>query len=189
MLNDNERITSKKVMKEWLEEELSRYGTNNSMGRIRSFLEIGETGVLSKYHILLRKSEYHTNTHHKIRSFLYRFRLSKLQNKYAIHIPLNCAKKGLRLMHVGPILWNANVSVGENCTFHMNTSLVAGDSGYPVLQSRVWMGVGATVVGGVQIAENVMIGANAVVSKSVSETNISVAGVPAHKVKDKTINN
>lgn len=156
------------------------------MGGVRSFCEIGETGVLSKYHILLRKAEYHTNTHHVIRSFLYRFRLSKLQNKYAIHIPINCAKKGLRLMHVGPILWNSNVSVGENCTFHMNTSLVAGDSGYPVLQSRVWMGVGATVVGGVQIAENVMIGANAVVCKSVSETNISVAGVPAHKVKNNT---
>lgn len=63
----------------------------------------------------------------------------------------------------------------------MNTSIVAGGTNddIPTLGNGVIVGVGAVVLGNVVIADNVAIGANAVVNKSVFETNVTVAGVPA----------
>lgn len=40
-------------------------------------------------------------------------------------------------------------------------------------------------MGGVRIADNVAIGANAVVNKDVLENDVTVAGVPAKKISDK----
>ena len=49
-----------------------------------------------------------------------------MQNKYGMHIPINCCAKGLKIMHVGPVIMNKNAIVGEDCSFHMNTGLCAG---------------------------------------------------------------
>ena len=89
-------------------------------------------------------------------------------------------------MHVGPILMNGRVLVGENCVFHINTALVAGGTNdeTPVLGNDVILGIGSVVVGGVHIADGVAVGANAVVNKDVLESNITVAGVPAKKISD-----
>jgi serine O-acetyltransferase len=43
----------------------------------------------------------------------------------------------------------------------------------------VWIGPGAKIFGKITIADNVAIGANSVVNKSVAEPNVTVAGVPA----------
>ena len=176
------RITSKKELKEWLNYELPVYATG-----IRCFLPIGEGYILRKHQYLLRKAEYYTNTGKRIRMALCRMRLNMIQNKYCIHIPLNCCGKGLRIMHIGPILINGRAVIGENCKFHINTALVAGGTNHdtPVLGNNVVVGFGAVVVGGVRIADNVAIGANAVVNKDVLETSVTVAGVPAKKVSDK----
>lgn len=76
---------------------------------------------------MLRKAEYHKNTGHKIRGVYYLSRLRKLQNKYSMHIPLNVFDKGLKIMHLGPILVNGSVVAGKNCTLHMNTAIVSSE--------------------------------------------------------------
>ena len=89
-------------------------------------------------------------------------------------------------MHVGPILINNRAAVGSNCTFHINTGLVAGGTTHaaPKLSDDVVVGFGAVVLGDVCVAKGVAIGANAVVNKSVEEENITVAGVPAKKISN-----
>ena len=89
-------------------------------------------------------------------------------------------------MHLGPILINRNAVVGEDCSLHMNTGLVAGGTnhGVPTLEKGVVVGIGAIVLGDVHIADDVAIGANAVVNKDVAEENIAVAGVPAKKISN-----
>jgi serine O-acetyltransferase len=47
----------------------------------------------------------------------------------------------------------------------------------------VELGIGAKVIGGVTLADNIRVGANAVVTKSFLEPGITIAGVPAVKVK------
>ena len=182
MLPKQERIFSKKQMKEWLNYELSRYNYK----WWKALLVYGEGYIIGKYHILLRRYEYYLNTNKKIREKFYLLRLLRFQNKYSLHIPANCCSKGLRIMHLGPILINKNSVVGENCSFHINTALVAGGTNdyAPTLGKGIVVGVGAVILGGVHIADYTAIGANAVVNKDVTEKNIAVAGVPAKKISD-----
>ncbi len=88
-------------------------------------------------------------------------------------------------MHLGPILTNGNVKIGKDCALHINTSFVAqgASSGAPQLGDGVVAGVGSVVLG-VYVANNVAIGANALVNKSVEEENIVIAGVPVRKVSN-----
>ena len=84
-------------------------------------------------------------------------------------------------MHIGPILINGNARLGQNCSLHINTSIVAGgrDNRAPTLGNHVVVGVGAVILGGISIANDVAIGANAVVNKDIVQENVAVAGVPA----------
>lgn len=52
---------------------------------------------------------------------------------------------------------------------------------HPDIGNNVMVGSGAKVLGPIKIGNNVKIGANAVVLKNV-EDNVTVVGMPAHKV-------
>ena len=43
--------------------------------------------------------------------------------------------------------------------------------------------MGAKVLGGITIADDIKIGANAVVTKSFDEARITIVGIPAHKLE------
>lgn len=155
-------------------------------GVFRTIFPVTEMDILRKHQMILRKTEFYVNTNNRIMGLIYRIRLMKIQNRYAIHIPINTCAKGLRLMHVGPVLMNGNVTVGENCTFHINTGLVANGPSdqVPELGKGVILGIGAVVVGRTYIANNIIVGANAVVTKDFREPGISIAGVPAKKISN-----
>lgn len=75
---------------------------------------------------------------------------------------------------------NDKVSIGENCSIGHNV-VIAGKAPFinaPQIGSNVWIGPGAVLLGPVIIEDDVVIGANAVVTKSVKKGSI-VAGVPA----------
>ena len=56
--------------------------------------------------------------------------------------------------------------------------------GAPVIGDNVFIGSGAKIIGNITVADNVVISANAVVMKSITEKGITVAGVPAKKISD-----
>ena len=71
--------------------------------------------------------------------------------------------------------------IGVNCTICQQVTIVGGNSrfpGVPVIGNNVYIAKGSIVMGGITIGNNVTIGANAVVTKPVSD-NAIVAGVPA----------
>jgi len=182
-MNDHTQITSKSDLQDWLSYEKKRYPSFSTLAYL---LQASEYAIIWKHQVLLRKTEYHINAKHGIRSIIMRFRLQKVQNRYAIHIPPNVCARGLKLMHLGPVLMNGHSRVGENCIFHINTALVAGgtNDGVPTLGNDVVVGIGAIVLGNTYIADGVAIGANAVVNRDVLEKNIGVAGVPAKKISN-----
>lgn len=49
----------------------------------------------------------------------------------------------------------------------------------------VYLGAGSKLLIGVNLADNIIVGANAVVTKSFNELNIVIAGIPARKISDK----
>lgn len=178
MLIEEERIKSKKQLKDWIRyETVLRGGTC----LLKEFFEIGERAIINKLLKRLRKTEYYFNTGKKLRYFISKLRLSKIMNKYSMHVAMNCCARGLSFVHVGPILMNGNCVVGRDCVFHINTALVASGpyDEAPVLGDGVVLGIGAVVVGGIKVANNVAVGANSVVCKSIDEENVAVAGAPA----------
>lgn len=175
-------INSKADLKEYLAAELGAYKVN----KLAAFFGVSESGILRRHQILLRKSEYHHNTGHRVREAFFRYFLRRIQLRYCLQIPINAFGKGLKIMHLGPILVNGNTKVGEHCSIHIFTSLVSKrGSGSPTLGNGIVIGVGASVVGNVKIADNVVIGANSVVTHDVTEPDIAIAGAPAKKVSDR----
>lgn len=176
-------IMNKKDLKEFLNMERSQYGISK---RWIPYLCITEQQYLWKHNYLLRKTEYHINTGHKVRGLLFKIMLNRFQNNHQLHIPTNIFDKGLRVMHLGPVLVNSKVKAGKGIALHINTSVVAAgvSNKAPVLDDGVVVGVGAVILGDVYIAKNVAIGANSVVTKSFEEENIALAGAPAKKVSN-----
>ena len=182
LMSNRKIISSKKDLKEWLKYEKTKYASD----LIKDFFLIGEAAILRRFQTILRKAEYYNNTKKRIRAIFYKLRLSKMQCKYSINIPINTCGKGLKIMHLGPILINSHASLGENCSIHINTAVVARgtDNLVPTLGNGIVIGVGAVVLGGVFLADNIAIGANSVVNKSFDESNIAIAGVPAKKISN-----
>lgn len=178
------RIKTREELHEWLDYEKKRYPQESYL---KYLLQSNETSIIWKHQVLLRTTEYHINAKNKLRARINQLRLNRFQSKYGIHIPPNVCGKGLKVMHIGPILINENATVGENCRFHFNTALVAGgtNNGVPTLGNDVVVGIGAVILGDIQIADGVAIGANAVVNRDVLEKNITVAGVPAKKISNR----
>ncbi len=187
MLPEDKRIHTKQQLRDWLSVELAPYENLGRMQDLLNLFNANQGAILRRHMILLRTTEYHLNAGHKLRALLWKLRLRRLQNRYELHVALNCCGRGLQIAHLGPLLMNGSVTVGENCLFHFNTALVAGgtDNGVPTLGDRVIVGLGAVVLGGVRVADGVAIGANAVVNRDVLEPNITVAGVPARKISER----
>ena len=73
--------------------------------------------------------------------------------------------------------------IGENCWINQQVTIGYKDkSGRPKIGNNVRITAGAKVLGNIQIGDNVVIGANAVVVKDVPE-NCVVGGVPAYIIK------
>ena len=183
---EGKRIKTKEDLRDWLDFELKRY-PNYGRYRIYNILMMSENAVLRRHQILLRKTEYHINSGHRFLTRIYRMRLELFQMKWRIHIPPNVFGRGLRVMHVGEMHINGRARAGENCTVHAHTSLAAAgfSDGVPTIGSGVVLFMGAIVAGNVHIADNVVIGANSVVTRSVEEENVTVAGNPAKIVSHK----
>lgn len=113
----------------------------------------------------------------------YRYKCARLL--LGIHIPPNVIGPGLLLAHEGPILIHDNAQIGSH--FATNIGVVIGigrtETDVPIIGNHVLVEPGAKIFGGITIADWTHIGANAVVNKSVTETGMIVAGVPARVIK------
>ena len=158
-------IKTKKDLKEYMEADRKQLGVNRKYPR-------PFTDEIWRYEIYLRKYEYYLNTQKKILSIWYKIVLHKLGVKLGIGIAPNVCGKGLSIAHYGCIEIHEGVTVGAS----------GGDA--PVIGNNVFLGTGCKVIGAISIANDVTIGANAVVVKSILEAGVTYAGVPAVKVSD-----
>lgn len=138
----------------------------------------------------LRKLEYYQNSKTGVLNKLifnvvkYNFRKKSL--KLGFSIPPNVFGPGLSIVHYGTIVINSNTKVGKNCRIHACTNIGAsgGQPEAPQIGDNVYIAPGAKIYGNINIANNIAIGANAVVNKSFIEDGILLAGNPAKKIKD-----
>lgn len=155
----------------------------------RNFLRVTETDILWAYVKRLRLTEYYINTGHRYLGKLSKLCLHRMQCRYGLHIPANTCDVGLSIAHLGPIIINSNARIGKNARIHVGVNI--GDNGggsVPKIGDNVYIGPGAKIFGDIEIADDVSIGANAVVNKSCNQKNTLLVGVPAiekHKSKEK----
>jgi serine O-acetyltransferase len=145
-----------------------------------------------KFERLLRKIEYFINCKKNplwkpYFSFL-RWRFRSLSTTLGFTIPANVFGPGLAIAHRGTIIVNSTARIGANCRIHtgVNIGTQAGFKGKsPRIGNNVYIGPGAKIFGEIELADNIAIGANAVVNKSFLEPGITIAGVPAKKISNK----
>ncbi|MGZ4849016.1 MAG: serine O-acetyltransferase [Halobacteriota archaeon] len=100
---------------------------------------------------------------------------------------MNVFGPGLLISHWGTIVVHPNAKVGANCELQNDThiALKTGDGKAPKIGDNVFIGAGARILGDIELADWVAVGANVVVTKSFTEPHITIAGIPARKIGDR----
>jgi len=98
-----------------------------------------------------------------------------------ISIPASCTiGKGLRIHHFGGIIFHPSVIMGDNVTVYHGVTI--GDKGgygkAAKIGNNVLLGAGCKIIGEIEIGDHCIIGANAVITKSVEPNCIVKIGPP-----------
>ena len=177
-------ISSRKDLTEYLKQDKKALGMESKSRPSRFGDDVW------RFEILMRKTEYHVNCSRtpvgKLIALWYRFRFLRRSVKLGFGIPLNVFGPGLSIAHYGALVVNSKARVGRNCRIHAMVVIGAtgGNPKAPVIGDNVYIGAGAKIIGDIHIADDVAIGANAVVVKSIDEPGTTWAGVPARKISD-----
>lgn len=114
-----------------------------------------------------------------------RYRTRRLRIKTGFQFADATIGPGMRIQHIGTVVIHSDTIIGSNLT--LVTEVVIGQK-YPnispktIIGDNVYMGSGVKVIGSLNIGNNVIIGANAVVLKDLPADSTAV-GIPARVVK------
>lgn len=145
--------------------------------------------LIWKFQIILRKTEYFSNVYRERKYLLfhylwYRLLFHHYSVKLGFSIPINVFGPGLSIAHYGTIVVSEAAKVGKNCRLHegVNIGATNGSAKAPQIGDNVFIGTGAKIIGDITLANDIAIGANAVVVKSIFENGVTYGGVPAKKI-------
>lgn len=183
-------IHTKKDLAEYIAADNSWYQPKNWKKRVIDAFTSAPYYVLKQYLTYLRKYEYYLNNSkgsrwNTYRAFYYERKKNRLGEKLGIEIGPNCFGKGLSIWHGGSIVVNPNVRAGEYCVLHGANCIgnKGATQGVPALGDNVDLGFGAVIIGNVSVASNTVIGANAVVNRSIVDEGCTYVGVPAKEIR------
>ncbi len=175
-------ITSKKELKNFLLQDAIALRCEREHPKL-----FGD--LIWKFQRILRKTEYFSYKYNNSKLYTFHYCWYKLLfHKYSVKlgfsIPLNVFGPGLSIAHYGTIVVNSAAKVGRNCRLHEDVNIGAtnGSARAPQIGNNVFIGTGAKIIGDITIADDVAIGANAVVVKSITEKGVTYGGVPAKKI-------
>ena len=176
-------IQNKRDLKKYL--EMDRIALDRQGKRLQLFGD-----EIWKFEIILRKHEYYTNCSKNIFQKLlkkyYGLRHYRLGLRLGFEIPCNVFGGGVRINHTGLIVVNKYAKIGDWCDIHqaVNIGQNLEHESVPVIGNNVWIGPGVKIFGKIEIGDNTMIGAGAVVNKSFKDGNCRIAGNPARVISN-----
>lgn len=176
-------ITKKSEIKEYIDADLNFVKQRNLL---ILWLKGSEFYPIVLFIICLRHYEYYYNKmqvanlsfFNYLKKHFWRFLYRQTQLKYSLYIGVNCAGKGLHLMHPG-FRYIMEHSLGENCTI---LPMVLFGKKHPGTQANarignnVYIGTGSTILAPVTIGDNAVVGAGAVVIKDIPDSGIYGGG-------------
>ena len=173
-------------LKQVLREERALYISHikTLKNKIMAVYTHNEEYLIYRFICALRCAEFYKDKNKLL--FAYYLRKSNIRgNRLGYFIAPGVLGRGVRLYHRGDVIINSVSVIGDGCLFHGDNCV--GNNGIdnrcPVLGKNVELGIGAKVIGGVTLADGIRVGANAVVTRSFDEPGITIAGIPAVKVK------
>lgn len=171
-----------------------QYMFQTCVRRIFACIKREPTWLILKWQILSRTVDYYNyrlkhspSIIEKVKYLYYIRKRNILGARLGLEIGTENIAPGLLVYHyAGGCVVNGGSIIGKNCHLHGNNCI--GNAGphdlhCPVIGDNVMIGVGAKIIGNVNIADGIKIAAGAVVVHSFDESNITIAGVPAKKVK------
>ncbi len=184
-------ITNKQTLELYLNEDKKRM-LQSGIPTIKDRILHNEKWYIHRYLVALRHVEYYMNLNKKydVRFLFWWLMYKRLSFKTHITIYPNTCDEGLYIPHVGDMIWvKSSAHVGKNCT--IRPGVVIGKKGNEkaedmpvVIGKNVIFGLGVKIFGKLIIGDNVIIGANSVVTKDIPN-NAVVGGIPAKIIKIK----
>lgn len=174
-------ITTKKELKFYMAADLMM-----NKGRFRRTLSDSFKDIvlpnITTFLKSLRKVEYYSykvrneGGRYKIALAFWRFIYLKLSVKFGFSIFPNTFGYGLMLPHHGTIVVGADNRIGNYALINVCTCITQAKT---IIGDGLFMGTGAVISGHHILRDNVIVCANAVVTKDSDISNITIGGVPA----------
>jgi serine O-acetyltransferase len=141
-----------------------------------------------KYTIILRYCQ-HYRRRNRMLFYFYFLWLRRLKTKYGFDISYRTKiGEGLYIGHSGGVVIHGDAEIGDYCNLSqgmtIGISIRGKKAGIPKIGNRVFIGPGAVILGGITIGDDVLIGANAIVTFDVPAKSV-VASPVASIVSDK----
>ena len=178
IVNDEKELYFSKNYKDMKRCRRERYYVWRSLSSFRYAKYYLEKVNENKDNIIKRKI-YNKFFHYYYADYNKFGRISNVEIVFNSEIGPNCD-----IWHGGVVI---NGILGSNCLIHGNN--IIGNKGkgleakIPTIGNNVDIGAGATIIGDVEIADNCIIGANSVVTKSFNKKGSVIIGVPG-KIKE-----
>ena len=183
-------IQSRKDLKEYLEADAKNYkGKFGIKGFLVSLIcsPVSDQKYIWKYIKAMRYAESYINKYKSYKTPFALYYLHKMR-KYGritgFQIHPNTLGKGVTIWHWGPIIIGGKSKLGERCT--LRPPILLGhktpDAPAPIVGNDVEINSGVKLIGAITIGDDVIIGANAVVTKNIPSHSI-VVGIPGRIVQ------
>ncbi len=163
-----------------IEQDLLRYGRVKKFG-FGVFLKYVFIEIIPgiKFSIIFRLCQ-HYRYKNKLLFYFYFLWLRRIKYKYGFDISYRTKiGKGLYIGHFGGVVIHGDTEIGENCNLSQGITigvLNRGKSaGIPKIGNRVFIGPGAVILGKINIGNDVLVGANAVVTFDVPDNAVVAA--------------
>ena len=156
---------TKNELKNIIEKDAIYYNSFSKKAHIKMFLTNSHFYMINKYMRLLRYEEFYRkkyvagHTVNKVMEFIYSRRKNKLGNTLGFYINPYTLGAGTVIYHHGSIIINSDAILGCGCKLHGNNC-----------------------IGNITIADDVQIGAGAVVVKSCLRKGARLVGIPAKEI-------
>lgn len=179
----------KNELKELIRSDKQNYSSKNFTVNLYHIITNHQLLYYMKNIILARKVRYYRENK-KILNILkllyYERKYNILSQKSNINIRGKFGKN-LKVRHENIII-NKYAELGDNVILHGNNCIGNRNNGTkdcPKIGNNVDIGYGASIIGGVTIADDIIIGANSLVNKNFLEKGIIIAGIPAKKIGER----
>jgi len=145
---------------------------------IKTFVLMPNPGL--KFLTVFRLTQHYRRKNRLLFYFFFLW-LRRLKFNYGLDISYRTKiGKGFYIGHFGGVVIHGDVEIGDNCNLSQGVTigiLQRGNKiGLPKIGNRVFIGPGAIILGGITVGDDVLIGANAIVTFDVP--NFSVVASP-----------